>query len=69
MSDTLFPLSESKPDALTAARIRIAREKERLDEMTEEGDETSDEYNQARREYRAARSVVADLETAAMKSL
>jgi len=69
MNDELFTITESKPDPLTAARSRLARAQERLDEMDEDGDETSDGYNQARREYRAAKSAIIALETEAMKSL
>ena len=69
MSDELFTIPETPPDPLTAARSRLARVQERLDEMTAEGDETSDGYNQARREYRAAKSAVIALETEALKSL
>lgn len=68
MTDELFTIPESKPDPLTAARSRLARVQERLDEMDEDGDETSDGYNQARREYRVAKSAVIALETAALKS-
>ena len=69
MTDEIFTIPETPPSPLTAARSRLARVQERLDEMTADGDETSDGYNQARREYRAAKSAVIALETAALKSL
>jgi hypothetical protein len=62
-------IPDSKPDSLTAARARLAKAQDALDEMTSEGDETSVEYLRMRRGYQAARREVLALETAALKEI
>ena len=73
MSDELFTMPDSKPDALTAARNRLAKaqaEVERMEQIHEEqGPEAAVPLELAENELYRARKAVAALETEALKSL
>lgn len=69
MSDELFTIPETKPDALNSARLRLQRAIEAYDEAIESRDCNADEMTELRRQLRLAREAVETLETAALKSL
>ena len=73
MTDELFTIPDSKPDALTAARNRLAKaqeEVERIEQIHEEqGTESAVPLELAENELYRARKAVAALETEALKSL
>ena len=73
MSDELFTMPDSKPDALFAARFRLDKIREDIEyrwgNYTQEQREESKDWHAKQREYRAAKSAVIALETAALKSL
>ena len=69
MSDELFTIPDSKPGALTAARLRLQRAIEAYDEAIENRDCNADEMTELRRQLRLAREAVEVLETEALKSL
>ena len=69
MSDTLFPLSESKPDALTEARSRLKKAEDHFAEANELAHAAELERINAGREFTIAIQTLADIEAAAMKSL
>ena len=72
MSDELFTIPETKPDALTAARNRLGKAIEALEDALDLQFDHEDAWPvviDAQSEVKAARKAVAALETAAMKSL
>lgn len=69
MTDELFTMTESKPDPLAAARLRLQRANEAYDEAIENRDCNADEMTELRRQLRLAREAVESLETEALKSL
>ena len=66
--DELFTIPETKPDPLTAARLRLQRAIEAHDESIENPQISADEATEIRRQLRLAREAVESLETAALKS-
>ena len=68
MSEELFQIPETKPDPLTAARLRLQRAIESHDESIENPQISADEATEIRRQLRLAREAVESLETEALRS-